>query len=731
MSQGPRTLAGYTLIRELGRGGMGVVYEVQDPKLGRSLAMKLVLGSQADAETLLRFEREAELLARVKHPNVVRIHGVGVCESGPYFVADRVEGSPLDRVLERHGAWAGERAAALVRDLASAVSALHAEGIIHRDLKPGNVILRPDGSPVLIDFGLARDSQGQSLTLTGALLGTPNYMSPEQALAQRHEVGPASDVYALGGVLFTLLTGSAPFAGLSQLAVLDAITRVDPTWPAEAKARVAPALQTLCQEAMSKDPDARPTAAALEAGLQALLNSPLAPRGVSSSRTGLLVGLAALALGGVAAAAWFAFGPGSAPSAPSPEAVEASSPDLANSTPLEGRAELSPTPPGLTAREVARELRKLKAEPALFDRAQELLAEPGAADYSLLRARYVRARLADDPAQRLATLELPMLGMAEWVDDTRLVLTSKTVNALYRWPDWRAAAYDKVDHTSGIKTNARPAVSGERALTGGKDATGWTARCYDWTSPKPLRTYAAATLVTALAVAEVAGRPVLAVGTRGLPSEERGTILIYDLEGGQLLRTLRGHRRGIRGIAGAKGRVQQPPEVGALQFSPDGRWLLSGGFAGDLVLWDVSDWTEKTGRSTAWGDVRDLAIHPQGSLLAVSAGFQKSVRVVRLPSLEVEREFEHLQGKPSSVTFSRDGRLLFATSRQVAKKAWIGELLAYDLEEGRIVHARPYDQQAPNSVALSPDGRRLAVCSQGPSGFGVFEVYQVDVPPRE
>ena len=223
----------------------------------------------------------------------------------------------------------------------------------------------------------------------------------------------------------------------------------------------------------------------------------------------------------------------------------------------------------------------------------------------------------------------------------------------------------------------------------------------------------------------------MAVGTAGLPSEELGTILIYDLEGGQLLRTLREHRRGIRGIAGPKGRTQQPPEIGALQFSPDGRWLLSGGFAGDLVLWDVSDWTEKTGLSTAWGDVRDLAIHPQGSLLAVSAGFQKSVRVVRLPSLEVEREFEHLQGKPSSVTFSRDGRLLFATSRQVAKKAWIGELLAYDLEEGRIVHARPYDQQAPNSVALSPDGRRLAVCSQGPSGFGVFEVYQVDVPPRE
>jgi len=725
MTPAPRTLDGYTLIRELGRGGMGVVYEVQDPKLERSLAMKLVLGSEADSETLLRFQREAELLARIDHPNVVKIHSTGVSESGPYFVADRIEGRPLDHVLKRQGAFAPLEAAAIVRDLASAVSALHAEGIVHRDLKPGNVILRSDGTPVLIDFGLAREPGGQRLTLTGTLLGTPNYMSPEQALAQNELVGTASDVYALGGVLFALLTGSAPFAGLSQLAVLDAITRLDPTWPPEASAQVPPHLQSLCCSAMRKDPAQRPTAAALGDELQALLEAPRSSGGAPGARALLLSALLLLTLAGLGAVVQFVFRPREAPSPPEPSLV------VATPAASPSRGLVTPTPVQLTPREVSRRLRKLEASPQLLERAQELLAEDGAGEPAQLRSRYVRVRLRGAPLQRLSALDFPAMGMAEWVDDTRLILGSRDVNALYRWPDWRVRAYDKIDHTSGIVDNARPVVFGERALTGGKDDTGFTARCYDWTSSKPLRTYPAATVVTSLAVAEIAGRAILAVGTLGLPTENRGTILIYDLDGGELLQTLRGHRRGIRGLANQKGGSQAPPEVSSLEFSPDQRWLVSGGFAGGLFLWDVRDWSIATERTPSWGDVRDLAFHPKQPLLAVSAGFQNVVYIVRLPSLEVERKFKHLRGRPSSVTFSRDGRFLFAASRQRGKDTYIGELLAYDLKEDQVLHARPFSEQSPSSVSLSPDGRRLAVYSEAADRFGVFEIYEVDVPPRE
>ena len=226
MSRAPESLDGYTLIRELGRGGMGVVYEVHDPRLDRRLALKLVLDHEADAEALLRFRRESELLARIKHPHVLRIHQVGASSSGPYFVSELVEGEPLDQLTKRSGALPPEQAARLIRDLASATAALHTAGVIHRDLKPGNVVLRPDGSPVLIDFGLASDPQAQRLTVTGTILGTPCYMSPEQAMGES-AIGPPSDVYALGAMLFALLAGRAPHEGLAAIMVLDAIARGD------------------------------------------------------------------------------------------------------------------------------------------------------------------------------------------------------------------------------------------------------------------------------------------------------------------------------------------------------------------------------------------------------------------------------------------------------------------------------------------------------------------------
>lgn len=197
---GARQIGPYHVVRELGRGGMGVVYEVSHPGVpGRRLALKRILTDVADAKGLVRFGREAQLLARVRHHNVLRVHELGRTAEGPYVVTELVEGENLRELLTR-GPFEPRRAAELVRDLADALGAVHAEGILHRDLKPENVLLRPDGTPVVLDFGLARELDGEGLTRTGDVLGTPAYMSPEQANGESpSRLDARTDVYGLGG----------------------------------------------------------------------------------------------------------------------------------------------------------------------------------------------------------------------------------------------------------------------------------------------------------------------------------------------------------------------------------------------------------------------------------------------------------------------------------------------------------------------------------------------------
>ncbi len=240
----------YRVVRELGRGGMGVVVEAHDPELDRRVAIKQVLGAH-DPELLLRFAREAELLAQVRHPGVVRVHEVGRAAAGPYVVTELIEGEPLDALLGR-GPLDEEAARRLVLALCDAVGALHARGIVHRDLKPSNVIVRPDGSPVLLDFGLARELDGVSLTQTGTLLGTPAYMAPEQARGSK-ELDARVDVYGLGALLYAVVTGRAPFGGPTPYAVLQAVLEREPDLTP-----VPPGLREAVAAALAKDPRSRP-----------------------------------------------------------------------------------------------------------------------------------------------------------------------------------------------------------------------------------------------------------------------------------------------------------------------------------------------------------------------------------------------------------------------------------------------------------------------------------------
>src|SRR5262245_36873818 len=203
---------GYEVEGVLGVGGMGVVFRARHLRLNRVVALKMTLaGAYAGPHERDRFQREAEAVARLQHPNVVQIHDVGESDGRPYFTMEFVAGGSLAQKLSGHPQPARE-AASLVATVAGAVQVAHAAGIVHRDLKPANVLLTADSTPKITDFGLARRLDGDTgLTGTGAAVGTPSYMAPEQARGQPSAIGPAADIYALGAILYETLTGRPPF----------------------------------------------------------------------------------------------------------------------------------------------------------------------------------------------------------------------------------------------------------------------------------------------------------------------------------------------------------------------------------------------------------------------------------------------------------------------------------------------------------------------------------------
>jgi serine/threonine protein kinase len=306
--------AGYEILGELGRGGMGVVYKARQIGLNRLVALKMILaGGHAGPQELARFRAEAEAVARIQQPNIVQVYEVGEIDGRPFFSLEFVEGGSLADKLD--GTPLPARSAAqLVETLARAVEAAHQQGIIHRDLKPGNVLLggvrgeeggvRGQGSgvrddvvdvrkdaelvqhrrtaapwpltavPKIADFGLAKRLDAAGQTQTGAIVGTPSYMAPEQAGAKGHSMGPATDVYALGAILYELLTGRPPFRAPTPLDTVLEVLNEEPVPPSRLQPKLPRDLETICLKCLQKDPNRRyQTAATLAEELRHFLAS--------------------------------------------------------------------------------------------------------------------------------------------------------------------------------------------------------------------------------------------------------------------------------------------------------------------------------------------------------------------------------------------------------------------------------------------------------------------------
>ncbi|MEK7867272.1 MAG: alpha/beta fold hydrolase [Planctomycetota bacterium] len=255
----------FEVLSELARGGMGIVYRVRQVDLGRVVALKLLKeGEEASAEQIERFHREAELAAQLRHPNIVPIHEVGVWQGRHFFTMDCIEGETLEARLRR-GLLPIEQTASLLEKVARAIHFAHTKGIVHRDMKPGNVLLDEAGEPQITDFGLARSLEGPStLTRPGAAIGTPFYMSPEQIAGRLDLIDARTDVFALGVVLYEMLSGKRPFTGESAVAIFQSITQEEPL-PLRLAAPNAPRdLATICERALEKPREKRfPTALAM------------------------------------------------------------------------------------------------------------------------------------------------------------------------------------------------------------------------------------------------------------------------------------------------------------------------------------------------------------------------------------------------------------------------------------------------------------------------------------
>jgi len=668
------TISGYTVLEELGRGGMGVVYKARPERLNRLVALKMILaGEFAGAEAAARFYAEAEAVARLQHPQVVQIFRIGDHKGHPYLEMEFVEGGSLADRLDGTP-WRPAEAARLLESLALAMHHAHRRGIIHRDLKPANILLTSDGIPKVTDFGLAKSlGADEGLTRTDSIIGSPSYMAPEQTGGNVQPVGPATDVYALGAILYELLTGRPPFRAATVLETLELVKSAEPASFSRIQPGLPMDIETIALKCLQKDPARRyASAEALAADLRRFIaGEPVLARPVGSverwfkwaRRRPLTAGLAVI----------------SAVSTVLLIVVLAITNVMIRQQQSRTLEEQAKTLDALMReRRVKEELARTNAQLAEQQiRTEQALKNKTVAlelrDYDLQRERqasyYQRIALAEAEKRAGRTSHAEQL-----LDECPTDLRGWEWRYLKKSPPATPTAF--FGHTDEV-WDAAISPDGKTLATAGFDLT---VRIWDIATVKLKQTLRGHS-------ARVYSVAFDRDGTHLVSASADRTAIVWDLTTGEKVHVLRGHTDNVRCAA----------------FSPDGAWIASGSWDGTLRIWQARTGSPMRVHETGAGWITRLAFSPDGLWIAVG-GTSGQAEVWEYLSGRHIQSFHGHSGPILSVAFSPDGWRIATTSNS----AGIGVVRAWEIPSGREVLTFR-DGNAPfERVTFSPDGRRLA-----------------------
>jgi eukaryotic-like serine/threonine-protein kinase len=672
-----RSFGDYELLEEIARGGMGVVYKARQKSLGRVVAVKMLLfGEQSGKELAQRFRAEAAAAASLQHPNIVAIHEVSAHEGQPFFAMDFVDGQSLAELSAecevRKNEWL-RRAARYVKIVAEAIHYAHERGILHRDLKPSNVLIDPFDQPRVTDFGLAKRLHHDSeLTLSGQVLGSPNYMPPEQAAAKRGLVGRRSDVYSLGAILYHLLTGRPPFLGETLTDTLQEVLNTEPVSLRALNPSVPPDLQTLCLKCLEKEPGRRyPTALALAADLDRFLRDepvqahPVGPAEKFWRWCRRKPALAALGAATLLLLLAVAVG--------SPIAIYRINHERQRAE----KGELAAREGEMDARQKSYASDMKLAQQAIaqndFGRALELLDRhrPGR-----MSNDEIRMENSEGQSVRQSKFEIrdsPDLRGWEW---------------RYLWGQCQGEErFILGEHTNGA-TAVGLLADGKTVFSAGKDRF---VRLWDLESRRQIGELPHAEEVIG-AAASPDGRWL---ATASAKYAEGQPVLLWDLP-----------TRTVAAILSTNFWLRK----GSITFSPDSRWLAFATQFGGVRLWDVRGRCEVTnlpafnGSSTSIG----LAFSPDSRTLAYNQDEHGAILLLDILSGSIAQLIGH-QDLVRSLAFSPDGQTLASGSQDRTVRLW-------NLAEGRERLAISNHPGGVTTLAFSPDGRTLAMSVGGSAG---------------